>query len=86
MTPDYILVIYSIGLKPMYVDSLIRVPYFVYSLRLMCSYNLQILFIKQWNEGRSIAQHVCVVLLYNVISEYRVAVAVAAAVTALDAV
>ena len=65
---------------------LIMVPYFVYSLRLMCSCNLQILFIKQRNEGRSVAQHVCVVLLYNNISEYHVAVAVATAVTAIDTV
>ena len=47
---------------------------------------LQILFIMQCNEVRSVAQHVCVVLLYYAISEYRVAVAVARAVTALDAV
>jgi len=74
------------ALSPCMLILLIRVLYFVYSLRLVCSYNLQILFIKQRNEGRSVTQHVCVVLLYNAVSEYCVAVAVAAAVTALDAV
>jgi len=63
-----------------------RVPYFVCSLRLMFSCNPRILFIRQRNEVRSVAQHVCVVLLYNAISEYHVAVAVATAVKALDAV
>ena len=63
---------------------LIRVPYFVYSLRLMFSCNLRILFIRQRNEGRSIAQHVWVVLLYNAVSEYHVAVHVATAFTPLD--
>ena len=63
-----------------------RVPYFVYSLRLRCSCNLRILFIRQCNKVRSVAQHAWVVMLYNAISEYRVAVAVATAVTTLDAV
>ena len=55
-------------------------------MRLMFSCNLRILFITQRNEGRSVAHHVGVVLLYSGISEYRVAVAVATAVTALDVV
>jgi len=63
---------------------LIRVPYFVYSLRLMFSCNFRILFIRQRTEGRSVAQLVRVVLLYNAISEYHVAVAVTTAVKALD--
>ena len=63
---------------------MIRVPYFVYSLRLIFSCNLRILFIRQRNEGRSVAQHVCVGLLYNAISKYHVAVAVATAVKAFD--
>ena len=42
------------------------------------------LFIRQRNGGRSGAQHVGVVLLYNAISEYHVAAAVATAVKALD--
>jgi hypothetical protein len=46
--------------------------------------SLRILFIRQRNEGRSVAQHIKVVLLYNVISEYHVAVAEATAVKALD--
>jgi len=50
---------------------------FVCGLRLMFSCNLRILFITQRNEGRSVARHVCVVLLYSGISEYHVAVAVA---------
>jgi len=65
---------------------LIKVPYFLYNLRLMYSCNLRILFIAQRNEGRSVAQHVCVVLLYNAVSEYHVATAVAAAVKALNVV
>jgi len=64
----------------------IRVHNFVCGLRLMFSCNLRILFITQRNEGRSVAHHVGVVLLYSGISEYRVAVAVATAVTALDVV
>jgi len=48
--------------------------------------NLRILFIRQRNEGICVAQHVCIVLLYNAISEYHVAVAVATAVKTLDAV
>ena len=64
----------------------IRVHCFVCGLRLIFSCNLRILFIRQLNEGRSVAQHVCVVLLYSGISEYHVAVAVTAAVTALDGV
>ena len=64
----------------------LRVHYFVCGLRLMCSCNLRILFIMQRNEGSSVAQHVCVVLLCSGISEYHVAVAVAIVVTALDAV
>ena len=75
-----------IGLKPRLLIHMIRVPYFGYSLRLMFSCNLWILFIKQHNEGRSVAEHVCVVLLYNAIPEYHVAVAVATAVRALDVV
>ena len=54
------------------------------SLRLMFSCNLRILFIRQRNEGRSVAQRVSVVLLYNAISEYHDAVALATAVKALD--
>ena len=65
---------------------LIRIPCFVCSLRLKFSCNLRILFIGQRNEGRRVAQHVGVVLLYDIVSEYHVAVAVATAVTALDAV
>jgi hypothetical protein len=65
----------------------IRVHYFVCGLRLMFSWNLlRILLIRQRSESRSVAQHVCVVLLYSGISEYHVAVAVATAVTALDGV
>jgi len=63
---------------------LIKVPYFVYSLRLF-SCDLRILF-RQRNEDRSVAHHVWVVLHYNAVSEYHVAVAVATAVTALDVV
>ena len=46
----------------------------------MFSCNLRILFIRQSNEGRSFAQHVWVVLLYNTVSEYLVGVAVATSV------
>ena len=73
------------ALSPCVLIHLIRIPYFVYSLRLMCSCNLWILFVRQHNEGRSVAQHACVVLFYNAVSEYHVAVAVATAVTELDA-
>jgi hypothetical protein len=62
------------------------ITYFGYSLRLMFSCNLRILFIRQRNEGRSVGQHVCVVLLYNALSDSHVAVAVATAVKALDVV
>ena len=62
----------------------VRVHYFVCGLRLMWSCNLGIHFIRQRNEGRSIAQHVCVVLLCSGISEYHAALASATAVTALD--
>jgi len=65
---------------------LIRVHYFVYSMRLMFSCNLRIPCITQRDEGRSVDQHVCVVLLYSGIVEYRVAVSMATADTALDAV
>jgi hypothetical protein len=61
----------------------IRVHYFVCGLRLMFSCNLRMICIRQRNEGRSVAQHVFVVLCSG-ISEYLVAVAVATAVTALD--
>ena len=44
------------------------------------------LLIRQRNAGRSIAQHVCVVLLCSSMSEYHVAVTVATAVKALDIV
>jgi len=64
----------------------IRVHNFVCGLRLMFSCNLRILFITQRNEDRSVAHHVCVVLLYSGISEYHVTVAVATVVTALDVV
>jgi hypothetical protein len=50
----------------------------------MFSCNLGVLFIRQRNKGRSVAQHVCVVVLYNAVSEYHVSVAVAIAVKALD--
>jgi len=62
----------------------IRVHYFVCGLRLMLSCNFRILFIRGRNEGRSIAQHVFVLLLFSGISEYHVALALATAVTALD--
>ena len=45
----------------------IRVHYFVCSLRLF-SCNLLLLFIRQHNEGRSVAQHASVVLLFSGIS------------------
>jgi hypothetical protein len=48
--------------------------------------NLRILFIRQRHEGRSVGQHVCVVLLYSGVLEYNVAVAVAPAVRALNVV
>jgi hypothetical protein len=64
----------------------IRVHNFVCGLRLMFSCNLRILFITQRNEDRSVAHHIGVVLLCSGISECRVAVAVATAVTALDVV
>jgi hypothetical protein len=57
---------------------LIRVPYFVYILRLMFSCNL-----RQRNEGISVAQHVSIVLLYKAVSEYLVDIAVATTVKAL---
>jgi len=60
---------------------LIRVPYFVCILRFMFSCNL-----RQRNEGRSVAQHVSIVLFYKAVSEYLVDVAVATAVKALDVV
>jgi hypothetical protein len=63
----------------------IRVDYFVCGYRLMFSCNLRILFIRQLSEGRSVAQHVCIVPIYIGISEYHVAVAVAT-VTALDVI
>ena len=59
----------------------IRVHYFVCGLRLMFSSNLRIICIRQRNEGRSVAQHVFVVLLCSGISECHVAVAVATAVS-----
>jgi len=40
----------------------------------------------QCDEGRSVVQHVCVVLPYNGIVEYHVGVSVATADTALDVV
>jgi hypothetical protein len=63
---------------------LMRVPYFVCSLRFSC--NLRVLFIRKRNEGRSVANHVWVVLLYYAASKYHVASAVATAVKALDVV
>jgi hypothetical protein len=50
----------------------------------MFSCNFRLLFIRQRNEGRSVAHHVKVVLLYNAVSEYHVAVAEVTAVKALD--
>jgi hypothetical protein len=47
---------------------------------------LGLLFIRQRNKGRSVAHHVYTVLLYNAVSEYHVAVAVATAVKALGIV
>jgi len=65
---------------------LLRLHYFVCSSRLMFSCNLRIWFIRQRHEGRSVRQHGCVVLIYNGVSEYSVAVAVAPAVKALNVV
>jgi len=86
MKPEYIGHIIAHALSQRMLIHLIRIPYFVCSLRLKFSCNLRILFIRQRNEGRSVSQHVWVVLLYNIVSEYHVAVAVATAVKALDVV
>ena len=66
----------SIGFKSTYVIHLIRVPYFVYTLRLMFSCNLWMLI-----SGSVMGADV---LLYKAVSEYLVAVAEATAVTTLD--
>jgi hypothetical protein len=68
------------------VPNLIRLHYIGYSMRLMFSCNLRIPYITQRDGGRSVDQHVCVVLLYSGIVEYRVAVSMATADTALDTV
>jgi len=78
---------YSIGLKSTYVHSFHKDPWFCLCFEVNVFFcNLRIMFIRQRNEGRSVAQHVWVVLLYKAISEYLVVVAVATAVKTLDVV
>lgn len=62
------------------------VRYFSFSLRLVFSSSISILFMKQCHDSRSYVQHGCIVLHYRGISEYHVTVAMATAVEALDVV
>jgi len=59
--------------------------YFVYSVRLVFSCSIEILFVRQRHDGRSFVQN-CTVLHYSGVSEYHVAVAMVMAVKALDVV
>jgi hypothetical protein len=50
------------------------------------SCSIEVMFIRQYHDGRSFVQYGCIVLHYSVVSEYHVAVAMIMAVKALDVV